>query len=454
MPKRPLDSPSMISASSKISPLNRLEANEAPPPKTRWARWSARLTSFFVGQGVVQLFNLLTGFLLIRWLSVSDYAVYTLVTGFQGTAGLLVELGLGSSIVALLGGRTEKHVMGGYIRSTRHYRNRFFLLLLPAIAIIFPILTFRQGVTWPVMAVLLGAILTAIYFESWSAYYSVPPLVHQELGTYYQPMALAGAGRLATSFILNGSSMLTSATAAWTSSAALVFQGWLYKRHSGRHIHEPVQCDPRTNEEVLRYIRPMIPGAVFFAFQGQINVFLISWFGHTRSIAEVGALGKIGQLFVMLGAFNSVVIAPNIAKLPRALLACRYRQILVGALFVSAGFLGVSLYVPEVLLWILGPKYMHLKDELVWIMAGACLGYLTGVMWTMHVARKWNFAWGVWTYIAAVACAQIYGVVFMDLSTTTGVVRLSVLVAAATVAVQILFAIYGFLFHEPDRNDK
>jgi hypothetical protein len=48
---------------------------------------------------------------------------------------------------------------------------------------------------------------------------------------------------------------------------------------------------------MLHYLSPIIPGIIFTAVQGQISVLLITLFGQTKSIAEVAALGRLGQLF-------------------------------------------------------------------------------------------------------------------------------------------------------------
>jgi hypothetical protein len=49
-----------------------------------------------------------------------------------------------------------------------------------------------------------------------------------------------------------------------------------------------------------------MPATLFYAFEGQIGVLLISWFGKADTIAEVGALSRIPQISVLLGAFNTV----------------------------------------------------------------------------------------------------------------------------------------------------
>ncbi len=227
----------------------------------------------------------------------------------------------------------------------------------------------------------------------------------------------------------------------WLSALYTVAQGWFYRRHAARHIEEPRESDPAKNREVLRYIRPLMPSTIFFALQGQISIYLISWFGKGHSIAEVGALGRIGQLFVMLAAFNGVIIAPAIARISRLLLLRRYCQVVAGSLLISGVLIGSALVFPGVYLWLLGPKYEHLRGELAWMMTSSCIGYVTGVMFTMHSARKWIFTWGVWTYIGSVLATQIIGFALMDLSTTRSVIVFSVFSSLATLLVQVAWGI-------------
>ena len=406
------------------------------------------MTAFFVGQGSVQLLNLLTGFLLLRWLSVSEYAWFSLVNGFQSTVALLVDLGLSGSIVALLAGRTDEQVVGRYIRSVRHLRLWLFAILVPAIILAFVALATRQGMGPLLTTVLLGGIVTSLYFQTWTAAYSVPLLVHQKLRLYYRVPTLLGALRLLVSFGLHMMATLTAWMSVCISALNTLAQGWCYRREAAPQVAEPASSDPETNREVLGYIRPMIPGSVFFALQGQITIYIISWFGQTSSIAEVGALGRLAQLFVLLTAFNSVVIAPNIAKLPAHMLPRRYMQVLAGAVGISLSLLATGFLVPDWLLWLLGKKYAHLRPELVWMLGAACIDYISGCMWTMHSARRWVFSWCVWAYIGVVLSVQILGVSFMNLSTTHSVLVFSLGTAAATNLVHWGWAIYGFCFHK------
>lgn len=429
-------------------------ANTETSARSYIRRWLGRLTTFAMGQGLVQVLGLVTGFLLIRWLSVDAYAAYSMATGFQGTAGVLVEMGLGGSIVALLAGRTDPHLVGQYIRSVRHLRNWSFFIFLPILVAVFFILTSRQGWHWPLTTTLLAGILVGIYGQGLATFYSTSFIIHQDLRRYYNTPALLGVTRLVISFLLYILSFLTAAPVVWLGSATALAQGWFYKRHSSRYVIEPAQAEDGINREVVDYIRPLIPSTIFFAVQGQITILLISWFGKSQSIAEVGALGRIAQLFLMLAAFNTVVIAPTIAKLPRSLLPKRYLQTAAAALGLCIGLLSLSALFPGILLSILGSNYSHLEPELVLMMAGACVSYLGGVLWTMHCARKWTFTWVVWAYIATSVAVQAFGIAFLDLSTTRSVLQLSFITGCTAVAVQITCGIYGFAFHEINQKKR
>src|SRR5690625_2710448 len=91
-----------------------------PLVKSSWIKLAG---SFLVGQGALQLIQVLSGFFLFRWLSVEQYAQYSVVFACQSTAGMLVELGFLGAIVALVGNRIQdKKVLGNYIRAGRFFR--------------------------------------------------------------------------------------------------------------------------------------------------------------------------------------------------------------------------------------------------------------------------------------------------------------------------------------------
>jgi O-antigen/teichoic acid export membrane protein len=403
-----------------------------------------KLAGFFFGQGSVQALNLLTGFLLLRWLGVEQYAIYTLLAGFQGTMGVMVEMGLAGSLVGLLAGRKDNLTVGGYIESAKRYRNIFFAVAVPFTAVAFTLLFLRQGWGWDLGAVLFVALLTNTFFLSWTKYYSVPFLIRHDMTGLYLLQAVFAALRLAGCWLLSLGGVISAAVVAWLTAITTTAMGWAYRRQASPLIEQPDRPDPEKNREILNFIRPLMPATLFYAFQGQIGVLLISWFGKADTIAEVGALSRISQIFILFGAFNTVVVAPYIAKTPRHLLLRRYFGFFSGALGLSACVVSAGFFLPGIFIWLIGPNYSHLAADLGFLLLASCLNLVSGLMWCMHSARKWIFGWGVWLYIATTILVQLVCLKFMALDTVKGILMFSIYTSLAMFSVCVVWAFAGF----------
>lgn len=409
-------------------------------------RWTTLIFSFLAGQGAVQLLNVISGFLLLRWLNVEAYAQYSVAFGFQTTLGMLVDLGFSGSIIALVGDRgSEKEVVGAYIRSAKYFRNRLFAVIIPLSVIAFPLVTSKQD--WDAMTQLLLfiSVIASLFFQGWAAYYSPPLLIHQQLKQYYQPQVVSAVGRMVLCFILYLISALTSWTTAWVNSAVFAVNGFLYRRSTTSLITEPRSSNPQINSEMIRYLSPLIPVAIYTAFQGQISLILITIFGRTESVAEVAALGRIGQLFFILTAFNSVIIAPRIAQVARRDLAKKYFQTFGVALTFAAILSFIAFLFPQPLLWLLGSKYQNLRSAIVWVVLSSSFAYLANVLNTMNMSRKWIYWWSSVFEISLIVIVQLICMTVMDLSTTIQVIYFSLIVTAAYTALHFLIGIYGLI---------
>jgi O-antigen/teichoic acid export membrane protein len=419
---------------------------------SRVQRWAGLITSFLAGQGTVQLINLITGFFLLRWMSVESYAQFSIAFGFQSTLQWMVELGATHSIIALTGDRgQDKETVGRYIRSAIYFRKRLFLAIVPLAAIAFPLVTAKHHWGWHIQLLLFISIVSALFFQGFASYYSAPFLINQRIKQYYQPQIFTSIARLVVCVLLRFASLLTSWASAWTNSAVIAVNGWLYRRKASDLVSVPKQVDPTCNREMINYILPALPWLIFSAFQGQISLLLITIFGQTRNIAEIAALGRLGQLFLGLGAFNSIVIAPYIVKVARPQLARRYLQILSGAFAISIFLTAISFIFPEPLLWILGDEYQNLRVEIGWAVAMSCVGYVNTVMMTMHSARKWIYWWWGSLNIITSIIIQIVCIFLFDLSSTLNVLYFSLAATLATFVMLILGGVYGFAYGPPRR---
>ena len=397
-----------------------------------------------VGQPTLQIVNLITGLLLLRWMSIEHYAQFGVAFAFQSTVCMLADVGLSSSILALAGARAkDPEVIGKYVRSARHFRMIVVCIVGVVFAILFPWITAAQPWSAVTKLSILASILCAVVVQGW-AMYQAPLLGHRLIARVYQPQIAAGTLRLGLSVLLHATNTLTGVAASWLGTFALGISGWWIKRHAVALVKEPEKSDPAANKEMLRYLAPFILGVAFTAFQSQITIAIITIFGTSQSIAEVAALGRLGQIFGILQAFNGVIIAPYVASLAFPLFRRRYFQILVLTILVATLISALAFRFPGLLLWLLGPNYQGLGKCIGWTVCGSCICYVGGVMWTMHSAKKWVFWRANALYIVATILTQIVALQFVEINTTGGIVFFGLWTAIAGMASHTSAAVLGF----------
>lgn len=409
----------------------------------RFNKWQKPLLSFAVGQPTVQLLSVITGFLLLRWLSVEDYAQYSLAFAFQSVISQLADLGYSASIMALAGEKArDPAVLGRYLQAARHLRIRTMTIALMCSAIIFPLITYQQH--WnPITKVILMSAIGAGAIAQGLMIYSTPLLAHRQLNKYFRPQILVGFGRLGVCFLAQITGLLSAISCAWIGTTALAVNGWILRSTAKPYYIDSKNADIAARKEMLIYLAPLIPGIIFTAAQGQITVAIITLFGSTRNIAEVAALGRLGQLFLVFGAVNSVLLAPYISSLPALKVPRRYAQIVTTTFILLTLFALTGFMFPNYLLWILGPKYDNLKDLVGWVVVTSCISHFSGVLWTLHSGQRWIYWWGTALYIGFVLITQILSAIWLDLSQTSGVITFGIFTALAVLLSHISVGIYG-----------
>ncbi|MGJ5627856.1 lipopolysaccharide biosynthesis protein [Nostoc sp. CALU 1950] len=412
---------------------------------SRIKRWFNVVSTFLIGQGSVQAINLVTGFFLLRWMSVEDFAQYSVAFGFQSTVGILVDVGFTGSIITLVGDRgADKAVVGSYICSARYFRNRMLALLIPLSAVGFFLLTARQHWSLLTSVLLFISIVISIFFNGERGFYLGPLLIHQKLNQVYSTQIVSSVVRLGISYLFNLMSLLSAWVNAWVSAFSIFLNCWSYRRDSKGIYIEPVKADPKVTRQMVKYISPLIPGIIFYAFQGQITIFLISIFGQTQNIAEIAALGRLGQLFAILTTFNSVVISPYIARVAKQKIAKRYFQVMGIAIIISAFICLFGFMFPKAILWILGSKYQRLGFEASLIIVASCINYINSVVWTINKSRQWIYLWHTSLMVSLTILVQVFCMINMKLDSTINMIIFSIITSVVSLLVSLIGSGYGF----------
>ena len=403
------------------------------------------LFHFLTGQFLLQFLNLVNGFFLLRWLSVSQQAKFSIAFGIQTLILTLSDLGFTGSIIALTGNRIhEKETIGAYIQSAKRLRNYLFWFSCILALVLLPYIVHRQEWSNTELGVILIPVFLSVFWQADASLFDSALIMHKKMKELYVPQLGIAAMKLASNFLLYLTSMVGALSTLIVNAVALFLTARVFKKQAKPFIKFPDRDIKMEKAEMTRYLKPLFPSLIFNALYGQIQIFLISFFGKTSNIAEVSALGRLGQLFVFLGTVNAVVIGPLIARSPSQSVSKKFFMILTFSTLAAGCIFLLSVMAPGLFLILLGPKYSHLSAILPITILSSCTTYVGSVIWAMNSARKWIFWWGSIAYISVITICQIIGILFLDLSYTKGILELSLLTAVVVLIVQLCISVVGF----------
>jgi O-antigen/teichoic acid export membrane protein len=433
-----------------LGPVPLPVVGETAPPLFQRALQRARIVgNFALVQAIVQTIGFLSGILLVRWLSQPEYAFFTIANTMQGTINLLADIGISVGLVSI-GGRVwhDRHRFGELINTALGVRKR---LGLAAILIVSPIMYFmlvKNGATnfYSVMLVVIVLIGLAAQFSL--GVLGVVPRLRSDVGRI-QLIDFTGAIVRLVLLLVMFFLYLNAGIAVFVATLTFVLQYVMMHRYVVGVIDINAAENADDRREIIRLTKHLAANSVFYCFQGQITVFLISFFGRgAHAVAEVGALGRLAMIFAVLSNLLANVFAPAFARCqePRRL-RLLYLGIMGSVLaFTLVIITGATLFPNEFLL-ILGNKYAHLQRELLLMVGGAVLTALTGAFWTLNASRAWVA--GAWLYIPVTVTTQIALIPFTDFSSVSGVLVFNLISAIPNLCLNIWLSLRGLLRFQP-----
>jgi O-antigen/teichoic acid export membrane protein len=425
-----------------------------PNSARRFQSWKAFLTpklrrvvEFLTSQGITMAGNLLYGFLCVRLLPIPDYAKYTVVFGFLATLSLLMDIGFSNTLLPLIGQRTDdRRLIADYVASLRQLAHWLFLAVAPAAIVVYPIIVRRQHWSLPVVAAMIAILLAAAWCARVGAAYGAVLIVRRDRKAWYRVQMTSSLGTLALLGVAWITHLLSGFCAMSINVVGMAYVATAYFLRARHLLGVRGVASREKQREIAHFVAPNLPGLIFYAFVGQISLFLITFFGRASAVASVGALTRLGQIFGLLGQMTPLLIEPYFAKLPAERVRRNYVGLIVVEVLVCGTVTGLARLFPGLFLWILGHKYSGLRYEVFLMMAIASLAYLSGVLWVVHNARLFVYWWGSISAIIWTIAIQILCIWKTDLSTIRGVLMMNLWTCCGTLAITIVIGFYGFRF--------
>jgi|GEM_PF-721749 len=453
-------------------------ASRAPTLAGALRRWIGILSAYFTAQTLTQLAGLGAGLLLVRFMPVQQFALYTLATSVVSFFGFASDLGSTSSLLYFYQ-RTAKtgEDFRPYLAAVLSLRRVAFLLGAAAVLVAFPRSAAAKGFGLGDVAAVTAALLLCVWFQIASSVRVLAARLIGQYGRAYRAEVAGGGVRLAVALLMVGASVLRAwlgmlgsalaaaatatlagspvtaprptalsagaaghAAAAGAAPAASSVVSAVVAAGAARGGAHPLGPYRR---QILRYLVPSLPGALYFSIQGPLVVWLAATFGAARNIAEVGALGRLGLIVGMFSGLTGAVLLPRLARVVEERLYVR-RFLQYGGLLLALALamLAVAVLFPGALLLILGKHYAGLHRELLLVIAGSGLTLLGGYVVSVNFARSWN-RWETLAVLLYIA-AQASFVAVLPLGTTAGVLQFNLLSAAAGLALQLAITAIGF----------
>ena len=419
--------------------------NEASSPAIRRALHRARVVgSFITVQSIVQVIGFLAGILLVRLLDQREYAYFTITNSMQGTINLLADVGISIGLVSI-GGRVwnDRHRFGELINTALRMRRRLGAV---AILVITPVLYFmliKNGAPLGYTGILIALLLASLLVQFSVGVLSVVPRLRSDVGKI-QLIDLTGAVVRLLLLIALMFVFLNAGVAIAVSSCAILIQYLMLRGYVGRVIDLSAPENPEDRRALGGFIRNQAANTIFFCFQGQITVFLISFFArYPSSVAEVGALGRLAMIFVVINNLLTNIFVPAFARCQDARkLRWQYAAIVSAVGGFSLLVTCAAALFPSEFLFVLGHKYAHLQRELLLMVSASVLSALTGTIWALNASKAWIT--GSWLYIPLTLVTQIALIPATDFSSVAGVLFFNLFSAIPNLLLNLVLSFRGF----------
>ncbi len=448
-PRTPLHEPSGVPVNPEVPEIALAEVIDNEPRPTgadRLQRDVRRLGRFLSGagafsavQGLSQALGLVAGVLWVRSLPVDEFAVYTMAGSVITLAAILSDLGAGSSLQYYFHlHKGDPAQFAPFVHAVRSLRRWLGVLVSPALLAAAWFGVVRDDARAWATALAAALVLGSVFAQQEASIRLVVLRLQGEWRRVYRSeVALAGL-RLAGAASLSVLRAATVTTALATNLVATLVATGL-----ARLVALPRRSDgPAERRQVFRFLLPILPDALYFAFQGQLVIWIAAIAGTTREVAEVGALARVGLLFAVPQSLAVNYLVPRLAQRhdDRAFRAATARYSLF-LLLLAAGMGLATVVAPAPFLWILGEEYRGLTVGLLLVVGNAAVQVLGGFFAQVNRARGWTHS--LWKAIFLAIVGQVGYALLVPLATTPAALGLGLVATVVLSVSHLLMTIAG-----------
>jgi hypothetical protein len=405
------------------------------------------VVQFLMKQGIAVAGNLVYGLLCVRLLPVPDYAKFAVLFGYMGSLTMLLDIGITGTVAPLVGEQvTNLQLIADYVASLRRIALKLYLAVAPIAILVFAMLVEKRDWGFWVVTQMIAVLLVTAWFARISSSYGLVLILRRDRARYYRTQIIGSLGSLTLLLVFYALHRMNIYVGILLNVAQVVYIATAYYRRAQYLLGVKGKSSQQKQKAIVRLARPNLPGALFYALQGQVTLMLITVFGHSAaSIANIGALNRLSQILVFFSQMNPILVEPFFARLPVARLKRTYLLAVALVAVCASAFAALAFLFPKAFLWILGPHYSQLRIEVGLAILASAIQFTGGFIWVINTSRRFVYWWNNFGIIVITLLVQAVCIWKFDLSVIRNVLVLNVASACASLLTAIACAVYGFI---------
>ena len=392
-------------------------------------------------QLMVQAISFVSGILVIRLLPTNEYAFYTIANTMLGTINLLSDGGITSGVMAQ-GCKVwqDKDKLGSVLMTGLGLRRKFaigsLILGVPFLAYLLN----HLGASWLICVLVIASLIPAIYAALVDSILEIVPKLHQAIIPLQKNQMYVSFARL----ILSALTLFIFPFASIAIIAAgipRIFGNIKLKKIASVYANTDLEPDKEVQKNILNVVKRVLPGTIYFCVSGQVTIWLISIFGKTSDVAQLGAIGRITILLSVISSVLYTLIVPRFARFNDTFKLKQFFWRVHGLTWIVSMSLVVFIWLfADYILLVLGPQYASLDQEMTMSMLAGGIALVGGVSLSLCTSRGWVI--NPLISISLSILALVLGIAFCNIGTLIGVITLDVIVSLNQVLLHTGYCIY------------
>jgi len=352
--------------------------------------------SFLAGGAMAQLVGAISGILLVRWMSIPDYAIYTVATTMAGAVFVLTKggphMGLSAVLSRVWPDRAEA---AKAVASSFKTRLLISALTLPPLLGVSAYLFHSAGAgAW--LVILLVVLLALIWIADMYSGIIDQVLFFDGKAVQVQVAdTLIAAGRLVLIVAIRLAGLLSVVLAFATTLFVVAARIPPIQKWVGQSLGKTnAAVDPAMEATVKSVAFRQIPVDIFSLLQAQAALFYLTVeTANSGELATYGALSRIAQILTPFSALSLAYFLPAFASSTDRVLPRLGWFVVLGSL-PAVALLALVFAEPQWILFVLGESYEDQAGPLRVYAIVLVILTAVNVAWALVSHRGWNrWAW-------------------------------------------------------------